>query len=297
MKIIVCWRKISRRSKLLSKEKDYKLVFIKTAIPFVGESLETVRLIKNKDVVEVILQLPQGPLLLVTILSKFFFRKNIRIIADCHTGFLISNSIKEFLLNKIFNWLLRFVDEIWIHNKTITEILPEWMKKKVRVVYDPHPYGKIGIPPVKDKVIFFWPCTWKGDDPWREVIEAFNELEKERKDWMVYITGNHPETAKKIVRSKNIVLTGFLPREKFDELIKSCHVVIALTKREYTFVHAAWEGYSLGKFVLVSNTRTMKEIYERYDKVLFTKLDVDSIKKNIIKVIDSLKRHDNPTRV
>jgi hypothetical protein len=67
---IVAWRKLSRRSQLISKALNAKIWFFRDGIPYIRASLGTLlALIRERPHVTLV-QLPQGPLLLETLLLK-----------------------------------------------------------------------------------------------------------------------------------------------------------------------------------------------------------------------------------
>lgn len=80
-------------------------------------------------------QLPQGPLLLLMVLLKYLC--GFRLILDVHSGFLIYDSWRGVLLNGPFRNLLRFGDYILVHNRYILHILPDGCRDKAYIIYDP----------------------------------------------------------------------------------------------------------------------------------------------------------------
>jgi hypothetical protein len=257
---IIAWKKLSRRSELLAQALDGKLLFFKDNLPYVRATIKTlISVIRQKPQV-LLLQLPQGPLLL----EAYFLKKLVgcKIIADVHTGFLLNTDWKGLILNAPFVKLLSLADAVVAHNEAQLDIIPKNVKNKTVVVYDPW-----YLITTKDKInkqenYMVFPASFAPDEPLEEVIEAVNTSKQPLK---LYITGNwkrSPELKK--YASKKIQFTGFLSNQEFNDLLAGASAIITGTTREYTTMMSAWEAIAHNKPLAVTATKTLKTMYSHY---------------------------------
>jgi hypothetical protein len=257
---IIAWKKLSRRSELLAQALDGKLLFFKDNLPYVRATIKTlISVIRQKPQV-LLLQLPQGPLLL----EAYFLKKLVgcKIIADVHTGFLLNTDWKGLILNAPFVKLLSLADAVVAHNEAQLDIIPKNVKNKTVVVYDPW-----YLITTKDKInkqenYMVFPASFAPDEPLEEVIEAVNTSKHPLK---LYITGNwkrSPELKK--YASKKIQFTGFLSNQEFNDLLAGASAIITGTTREYTTMMSAWEAIAHNKPLAVTATKTLKTMYPHY---------------------------------
>ncbi len=208
----------------------------------------------------VIVQLPQGPLLLEAIALRAF--KHFKLIADVHTGFLMRWEWKSLFLNTPFKRLLGSCDAVIIHNEKMRELLPEKAKPGALVVYDPWFMIKPVAPQaVKEKYLVF-PASYHPDEPLDEVLSAAKEL---CPDINIKVTGNwrrRPDVRKH--ESQQITFTGYLTDAEYELIIANSSGIISGTKEEYTALMSGWEAVAYSKPLIISTTATLKEVYGDY---------------------------------
>jgi len=285
-KIFIAWRALGTRTKELARILGIKVVFYKDFPPYISAAIRTVLALLRLRPKIVFIQLPQGPLLLLVAFLKKFLR--FILIADVHTAFLYHIKLKEKLLNKPFMNYLKNCDIIILHNEEIRRkfIMEKELQKKAMVIHDPLPkickdvqkrYSQKGV------IKFIYPSSFAPDEPIEHVIQAFLEIIKENPNCILYITGNwkrQRQLKKYISISKNIVFTGFLPRKNYESLLINSDVVIALTRREYTFLSAAAEGLAAEKPLLLSSTRTLRSIFKK-GAIFVSPIDANDIKRGL----------------
>jgi hypothetical protein len=260
--VVVAWKKLSRRSELLSKVLEAKLWFFSDSIPYLRASFNTLRRTLREKPRIMIVQLPQGPLLLAAIILK----KSVgcKIIADVHTGFLVNTDWKGKLLNAPFVKLLSNADLVIAHNEPQLALIPPRIRNKTLVVFDPWHAGvdeKITSQGEQGGYIVF-PASFASDEPLEEVINSINSFNIDVK---MYVTGNwkrRPETKKRA--SERIVFTGFLPSEEFSGLMARATAIITGTKREYTALMSGWEAVAYSKPLALTATKTLKNLFKDY---------------------------------
>jgi glycosyltransferase involved in cell wall biosynthesis len=257
---VIAWKKLSRRSELLAQALNAKMLFFEDNVLYVKAAFKTfISVLRQKPHV-LLLQLPQGPLLL----EAYFLKKLIgcKIIADVHTGFLLNTDWKGLILNTPFIKLLQLADIVVAHNEIQMGIIPKKVKNKTIVVYDPwHLITKENKKCKHGNYIVF-PASFAPDEPLKEVIEAVNASKQPLK---LYITGNWkriPELKK--YTSEKIQFTGFLLNREFNNLLSGASAIITGTTREYTTMMSAWEAVAYNKLLAITATKTLKNMYSHY---------------------------------
>lgn len=256
----MAWRRLSRRSQLLSEALGAELLFFPDRIPYIRAAYRTMNAISMKTPDVVIVQLPQGPLLLEAIVLRAF--KHFKVIADVHTGFLMRWEWKSLLLNTPFKGLLGKCDAVAIHNEKMRELLPDGAKAKAIVVYDPWFMIKlVHSEPSKEAYLVF-PASYHPDEPLEEVLSAVRVL---CPDVKIKITGNWrrlPEV--KQLETENITFTGYLTNEEYEQLIANATGIISGTKEEYTTLMSAWEAVAYRKPLAITDSQALRESYGAY---------------------------------
>jgi len=259
--IIIAWKKLSRRSELLAQELNGKVLFFRDNLPYARAAFKTLTSILRQKPRVLLIQLPQGPLLLEAYLLKKLV--GCKIIADVHTGFLLNTNWKGLILNAPFVKLLSLADVVVAHNEAQLDIIPKKVKNKTIVVYDPwHLITTEGKTVDNQERYIVFPASFASDEPLEEVIEAVNVFEQPLK---LYITGNwkHKPEIKKCA-SEKIQFTDFLPNKEFNELLAGASAIITGTTREYTTLMSAWEAIAYNKPLATTATKTQKNTYPYY---------------------------------
>jgi len=206
-----------------------------------------------------ILQLPQGPLLLEGVLLKKNF--NCKIAVDVHTGFVYGHRIKGLIINKPFNKLLNYIDLVIVHNNEILNILSPSILAKTAVVYDPWMFIQSTEQPLSTDRYLVFPASFSPDEPLIEVLSAANE----RKKIKVVVTGNYYRNPSLLrFSSSHVEFTGFLNRQDYEKLLVNSSGVITGTKDEYTLMMSAWEAVAFQKPLILSETKTLRNMFDDY---------------------------------
>lgn len=278
---IIAWKKLSRRSELLAEALNAKMLFFKDNLPYVRAAFRTlVSTLRQKPRV-LVLQLPQGPLLLEGYLIKKLV--GCKIIADVHTGFVLNTDWKGKLLNAPFVKLLSKADLVLAHNPAQLKIIPDKVKEKTLVVYDPwYLIEKTKQPEKTSDAYLVFPASFASDEPLEEIIQAVNRLDNVK----LYVTGNwrrKPDLQK--WASEKIVFTGFLPSEKFEELMANSTAIITGTKREFTALMSGWEAVAYSKPLALTDTQTLRSVFSYYP-AYYDYSNIESITKSVKTVLE-----------
>jgi len=260
--VIVAWKGLSRRSELLSKALNAKLWFFPDDAPYIQAFFRTLRKTMTEKPKIIIVQLPQGPLLLEALLLRKLTK--CKIVADVHTGFLIASNWRGLLLNSPFIKFLRNADLIILHNDFELNLIPSNLREKTLIVFDPWyliaDISKQNGEKRNDYIVF--PSSFAPDEPLEEVIRSVKSSNINVK---IYITGNWKRYPKIIkYASENIIFTGYLPTKDYYQLISNATGIITGTKREYTSLMSAWEALAYAKPLALTETRTLRTLFENY---------------------------------
>jgi len=300
-KVAIAWSRLGRRTENLARETGMTLLFIPDRPPYLRASRETGKLLKNLNPDIVLVQLPQGPLLWKVV--RLSERLRFKIMADVHTGFIYTTTLKEFALNRPFQRLLHKVDFILAHNEPQARLMLGRLglsKEKVVTIYDPIPQlPKILRKPLleglESKRYLVFPASWASDEPLEVIVEEFLKS-KVSKNYALAITGKpsrNPRLYSKVTTilkyrkdSDKIILTGFLPDPEYYWLLQNAEAIVAATTREYTMISAVWEAASCRKLFIVSDTITLRNtIGEWYP--FFFKLTSGSLKNVLEKCLQN----------
>lgn len=278
---IVAWRKLSRRSTLLAQALNAQVLFFRDHLPYLRAIWRTHFAVRKAKPTILIVQLPQGPLLLQALILRWL--TGCKVVADVHTGFLTREGWKGLLLNRPFKGLLRQADLILGHNETQLDLIPKELQGKTIVVYDqwqfciPQPLQQTAE---GDYLVF--PASFARDEPLREVIKAVEIFDMPVK---LYVTGNWKRQPQiKIGISERVVFTGFLSEDEFNHLVAGSKAVITGTKREYTSLMSAWEAVAYNKPLALTNTKTLQSLFGDY-AVFFDWDNPESIREAIKTVL------------
>lgn len=281
---VIAWKKLSTRSTLLARGLNAKLWFFKDNLPYAKAFAKTfLKTIREKPRI-IIIQLPQGPLLL----EAYFLKKitGCKIIADVHTGFLLNTEWKGLLLNAPFVKLLPTADIIVAHNETQLTLIHKKSRNKTIVVFDPWNLLETGSTETQSKYekYIVFPASYASDEPLEEVINAINNSNINTR---MYVTGNWKRNPGfKKYSSDRIVFTGFLSNEKYNNLLSNATAIITGTKREYTSLMSGWEAIAHNKPLAVTTTRTLKDLFGDY-AVFYDYMNSQSIAKAINTILYS----------
>jgi len=275
----VAWRRLSRRTTLMCKALDAELWFFPDRLPYLRAAYRTLNHVRENRPSVLLVQLPQGPLLLEALLLRVFF--GCKVVADVHTGFLMQWEWKSYLLNAPFRRLLKYADHILIHNSIMNELLSEGARAKALVVYDPWQFIEtVPSKQTKDEYLVF-PASFHPDEPLNEVLSCFQKNYPEIK---LYVTGNwRRRPSIKERESRAIVFTDYLSEAQYENLIANAKAIITGTTQEYTVLMSAWEAIAYNKPLAITESRALRETYGDYPEY-YNWRDEESIRESILRI-------------
>ncbi|MEM2388770.1 MAG: glycosyltransferase [Ignisphaera sp.] len=285
--VFIAWRRLSRRTILLSRYLGIDTIFIYDSPPYLRAFLSTLNIVRRGRYNSILAQLPQGPLLASLALLKKLYK--FKLFVDVHTGFLVYDNFKGYILNRPFYTMLSYCNNIILHNHTIyEEVVPPRLRERCIVVYDPwfllEDFKKYCPSVCEEHEYVVFPASFAPDEPIDEVLSVLSRMKKIK----VYVTGNankHRDIVMKY-KSSNIIFTGYIPDEEYYRLLCCAKAIVAGTKREYTALMSAWEALAFNKPLALSYTKTLYRIFAGY-AYFYNLRNSKSVEDAIINAISS----------
>ena len=258
---------VSSRSLWLARAIDAELCLLKCKPPYLNLEVQILKILAKYAPREIVIQLPSGPLLGAA-LSARVLRRDAKVIADVHTGFLVYRWYGRMhrLLNKPFVPLLRYADLVLLHNATNFGYLPCGAHQRATVLYDPFYVVRQLVQDASSCRSFdlgeycVFPASWHADEPIERLIRLWAEHHLQP---TLVVTG-HPrprvvnQVLKYVGRSKGIVLTGHLEYADFLTLVANSRFVISLTMSDFDSQASSYEALAFGKPIVASETLALK---------------------------------------
>lgn len=125
-------------------------------------------------------------------------------------------------------------------------------------------------------------CSWASDEPFEAVFKMAENISDTTQ---IYITGNSKGKEKSVGYNlpSNITLTGFLPNDKYDDLMHACDAIMVLTKRDDCLVCGAYEGVAVEKPMILSKKDVLVNHFNK--GCIYTDNSSSDIEKSIRRLI------------
>lgn len=101
-------------------------------------------------------------------------------------------------------------------------------------------------------------CTFSADEPYVEVFEAARQNDKVK----IYVTGDYKKVQINPSNYPNVHFTGFLSNEDYKKYLNNVDVIMTLTTRENTMQRAGSEAISVGKPLITSDTKMLRNYFK-----------------------------------
>ncbi len=276
--IWISWE-IQRRNKGIAEHLKWPLYEIdikKTRIQRYLESLsQTFSIIRHNKPRVVVAQNPSIVLAIwMTLLAPFL---RFSFVMDAHNGGLRPQEGKNPLLLAIARWLQRQARYTIVTNPDLKTVVDK-QGGRALCLPDALPIIQKHDPLPLDgtfKVVFI--CTYSADEPYSEVIAAAAELPQH---YRVYITGKYAGKVDPAKVPATVRLLGFVPDKDFFGLLAAADAIMDLTTRENCLVCGAYEGVSMHKPLILSNTKALRTYF--YKGCTYVNPNAASIKDGIL---------------
>jgi glycosyltransferase involved in cell wall biosynthesis len=183
-----------------------------------------------------------------------------KLIIDSHTDALLAEwwawtwPLHKFLSQRAIITL--------VTNEHLKEVVNQWAAPAYILVDPPetHPeLAKVTFDNDKFQVVMVSSAAY--DEPISEVLEVAQQLP----EIQFYITGNFDRAPHhQGIRERaphNVRFTGYLPDAEFYGLLKSAHIVMAMTTENHTIQSGAAEGLWLGRPVITSDWPILRNYF------------------------------------
>ena len=127
-------------------------------------------------------------------------------------------------------------------------------------------------------------CSFASDEPVEPLLDAMALLP----DVGFAITGRPPSNLARFMTARNVVFTGFLPRDAYELLLSEAAAVVALTRDEGCLLSGGVEALGAGKPLLTSDTETLRAYFG--DAARYTSPEARSIARGIRCVLSERER-------
>ena len=260
--IWITWEK-QRRNSGLSSALGFKLFefeydkHIKIVRYLIAIYKTTHLIFKNRSKI-IVTQNPSIVLSLLAVFLKKLF--HFKLVIDAHNSGLYPMEGK----NTFFMTVSRFIQR----NSTLTIVTNEKLKEIVKSNGGMSFVLQDKIPEIESASLFPMDgihqiaciCTYGDDEPYREIIEAAQLIPEEI---VIYFTGNYKNKVDRDTVPSNVKLLGYISEKDYWSLLNSVDVVMDLTLRENCLVCGAYEGLSLLKPMVLSNTEALKSYFSK----------------------------------
>lgn len=263
-----------RRSKELARSFNAELVTFTSESPrwrrYPSLSLKTTLFLLKDRPALVFCQNPSIVLTALVLVIRSILKY--KVVVDRHSNFKFEYQNSRSLKWKVFHWVsqqtLRKANLTIVTNSAIKEFCEEIGSNTVILpdklpVFDLTMEDSVYRASEKhQKKIIMVITMFDADEPIPEVIEAGRKLGD---DCLMYMTGNfkkmYSDSDKEVLLSEGVVFTGFIPESDYLRLMHSADVVVVLTKKDLILNCGAYEGLAMGKPLVLSSTKTIKDYF------------------------------------
>ena len=265
-RIWIAWER-QRRSLELSRCFQCKLfLIIKKGVLRYPYSIIKTLLIINQERPDVLFV--QNPSMILAFFTTLVFRPffNYKIVVDRHSNFLLTPKKRFFLFEAFFHFLsfttIRFADLTIVTNPQLASVV-NILGGKGKILPDKipalSPSGSKHLIGRRNVLVI---SSFAKDEPVDEIIKTAAEFVSG--DVYFYFTGNYERyhDVDSLKNVDNIVLTGYVPEQKFVDLLFAADVVMVLTQMEYTLLCGCYEAVAAEKILITSDTFTLRSLFQ-----------------------------------
>lgn len=293
-KIWITWER-QRRSLELAQSFDCNIYIYERKhkyrlVRYLYASINSIRVLLKEKPKIVFCQNPSIFLTFLLCILKNVF--NYFLIVDRHSNFMLSTPMclkKKIFLN-LSDLTIKLADVTIVTNEPLLNNHILNNNSFGLVLQDRLPfledYKTLDVDLDKSKINFLFVTSFGKDEPIDEFMRAIKEVST---DYFFYITGNYKKHSKNLlINGNNYKFTGFISDENYVSLMNSVDIVIVLTKHEFTLTCGAYEGISLCKPLILSDTIAIREYFRK--GCVYTKSDDISIRNAIYECYNYYKK-------
>lgn len=259
--IWITWE-TQRRNRSISKAincKLYELNYDKynAIFRYAASLIKTLLIILKEKPDVVIVQNPSILLALMAVVSKHLL--SYKCIVDAHNAGLFPFENKYTLLNYVSKKIQILADMVIVTNDALVDVVNSNGGKAINLPDKlPSCPDKVEHVEMKGEMNLLFVCTFSDDEPYRELVEAAKLIPN---DMFIYVTGKYKGKINEQEMPPNLKLLGFVADNKYWDYLATADGVIVLTTRENCLTCGAYEAVSLGKPMILSNTKAIKKYF------------------------------------
>lgn len=240
------------------------------------DSLATIRSLSRLSGRTVVVQAPSVVLGNLAISLRGLL--NLRVVVDAHNAVVEGAEHASQPLRFLYRRILRRAHVVIVTNSSLAARVTR-LGGNAAVLPDP-------VPPLDgtvsrqagDHIVVI--STWADDEPIAAVLQAAQSL---REPLHFVITGRPrgalADTAR---RTRGVKLSGFVSDSEYVELLRSARVIVDLTLREDCLVCGAYEALAVGRPLIVSDSRALRELLK--DGAAYTANEPEAIGAAVARV-------------
>jgi glycosyltransferase involved in cell wall biosynthesis len=270
-----CWITWERHRRSRSLTQALRIPLVELAEPggralrYFRDSLATIEALTRRRRRTVFVQVPSVVLgHLALVLSKVL---RFRVIVDAHNAVIEGAESGSFPLRSLYRFVVRHADVVIVTNSSLAERVRK-LGGRPGVLPDPVPQmGPVATRGGSNEVVVI--STWAPDEPLAAVLDAAPRLPA---PLTLTITGRpRGALAERARATERVRLSGFVSEQEYLELLARARVVVDLTTREDCLVCGAYEALALGRPLVVSDSRALRELLR--EGALFARNDAESV--------------------
>lgn len=224
---------------------------------YIKSALKTISIFRKKRPKIIIATNPSIILGFLLILLRFWYR--FHLVSDAHY-FGVKAANGSHILQTVLNFYNTRIDLVIVTNEGHAEALSK-LGARAYICQDPLPQIQLcseatALLPLKS---VFFICSFDTDEPYDTVFSAFGSLREQ--NFELFVSGNYLKAKTDLSRFPWVHFLGFLPDDEYYAHLQACSVVIDLTTSEDCLVCGAYEALSVGKALVISNTKALSDYF------------------------------------
>jgi glycosyltransferase involved in cell wall biosynthesis len=224
----------------------------------------------------------QNPsILLALLMVQLSLLLRFTVIVDSHNNGVLPREGRSKFLALLAKFVHRFAHITIVHNEALSPVI-ERNGGRPFVLPDKFPDIPGAAIPLKGYRNLLLITSWAADEPCEEALEAARKIDGAI---TIYAVGNYKK--RRIDPSAvppNVILTGYIPDDRFFDLLRSVDAVIDLTNRDNCLVCGAYEGVSAGKPLVLSDTPVLRDYFDT--GAVFTNNTAEDIARAVREVLE-----------
>ena len=207
------------------------------------------------------------------------------LVVDSHNSVIF---IKQKWLQFLINFINKKSEFTIVTNQNLADIIAGRGGRPL-ILPDPlptfHNADSLRQLDIQENKVFFI-CSWSSDEPYFEVFKAAETLP----NYTFFVTGN--SKGKELGYGKklpeNVFLTGYLPDDKYHEMLATSGVILDLTTREDCLVCGAYEATALDRPFVVSDKKAIRAYFK--SGCVYVENSAEGIADGIISMTKDFKK-------